>query len=99
MAKDCPLSPLDERVVLIQESAEETTASGFILPESAQEKPKVYEIVNIGPGKRLENGETRPMQVKVGQRVVCSQYAGDDIKINEVDYKVISEDSLLAIVN
>jgi chaperonin GroES len=96
---NCPLSPLEERVVLIQESAEETTASGFILPESAQEKPKVYEIVAIGPGKRIENNDIRPMQVKTGQRVVCSQYAGDDIKINDIDYKVISEDSLLAIVS
>ena len=92
------LVPLDGRVVLKQLEAEEKTKSGIILTKDAQEKPKEYEVIAISDGKILESGEVKKHTVKVGDIIVCSQYAGQEVKIDDVEYKVLEEDSILAIV-
>jgi chaperonin GroES len=98
-----PVVPLNDRVVLKPLSAEEmgtTTASGIIIPDSAQEKPEQGTVVAVGPGKWNEEGDTRvPMSVSVGNRVLFSKYGYDTIKIEGVEYYVISESNILAVIN
>lgn len=91
------LVPLDGRVVLKGVKPEEKTKSGIILP-SGKEKPELYQVVALSQGKRLKNGKIHAHQLKTGQTVVCSKYAGDDITIDDVEYKIIAEDSVTAIV-
>ena len=92
------LVPIDGRVVLKGVEAEETTKSGIIIPGAKDEKPKIFEVIAVSQGRRLDDGTLKEHLLKVGQKVVCSQYAGDDITIEDVDYKVISEDSVTAIL-
>jgi chaperonin GroES len=98
-----PVEPLHDRVVLKPLSAEEmgtTTASGIIIPDSAQEKPEQGTVVAVGPGKWNEDGDARiPVSVKVGDRVLFSKYGFDIIKIQAVEYYVISESNILAVIN
>ena len=94
------LKPLSNRVVIKFAEAEEKTQSGIILTASAQEKPQIAEIaeiVAVGPGK-VEDGKLVPMTVKVGERVIASKYAGTMVKMDGVEYTVLSEDDILAIV-
>lgn len=90
--------PIDGRVVLKGVEAEETTKSGIIIPGARDEKPKIFEVIAVSEGRRLDDGSVKEHILKAGQKVVCSQYAGDDIKIDDVEYKVISEDSITAII-
>ncbi|MDF2379562.1 MAG: co-chaperone GroES [Candidatus Gracilibacteria bacterium] len=93
------ITPIGGRVLLKGIEAEETTKSGIIIPGAKEEKPKVFEVVAISAHEvPLANGGFRPHMLKVGQQVVCAQYAGDDITIEEVDYKLINEDSVAAII-
>jgi len=92
------LVPIDGRVVLKGVEAEETTKSGIIIPGAKEEKPKIFEVIAVSEGRRLDDGSIKAHVLKVGQKVVCSQYAGDDITIEDVDYKVIAEDSVTAIL-
>ncbi|MDP3975616.1 MAG: co-chaperone GroES [bacterium] len=89
--------PIDGRVVLKGVAAEETTKSGIILPKS-EERPEIYQVIAISEGKRLKDGSFRKHLVKVGQKVICSKYAGDDVKIENEEVKIIAEDSISAIV-
>ena len=91
------IKPLADRVVVKAVEAEEKTKGGLILTASAQEKPQVAEIVAIGPGK-VEDGKTVPMTVKVGDRVIASKYAGTTVKFDGVEYTILSEDDIFAIV-
>jgi len=91
------LKPLADRVILKPIEAEETTKSGIILPDSAKEKPQEAEVVAVGQGK-IEDGKKTEMSVKVGDKVIYSKYAGDDIKIDGVEYTIIEEEKILAIV-
>ena len=91
------IKPLADRVVVKQVEAEETTKTGIILTASAQEKPQIAEIVAIGPGK-VEDGKAVPMTVKVGDRVIASKYAGTSVKLDGVEYTILSEDDIFAIV-
>ena len=91
------LKPLADRVILKPIEAEETTKSGIILPDSAKEKPQEAEVVAVGPGK-IEDGKKMEMSVKVGDKVIYSKYAGDDIKIDGKEYTIIEEEKILAIV-
>lgn len=91
------LVPLDGRVVLKGVKPEEKTKSGIILP-SGKEKPEMYEVVSVSSGKRLKNGKVLAHQLHSGQTVVCSKYAGDDITLDEIEYKIIAEDSVTAVV-
>jgi len=96
-----PLQPLADRVVVRPLSLDEmgsTTASGIIIPDSAQEKPEQGTVVAVGPGK-IVDGERASMEVAVGDRVLFSKYGFDTVKLQGQEYYVISEDKILAIVN
>ena len=92
------IKPLADRVVIKLVEAEEKTQSGIILTASAQEKPQIAEIVAVGAGK-VEDGKTVPMTVKVGDKVIASKYAGTAVKMDGVEYTILSEDDILAIVD
>ena len=91
------LVPLQDRVVLKQLEAEETTKSGIILTSSAQEKPQQAEIIAVGPGG-IVNGKEVTMNVKVGQKVIYSKYAGTDVKLEDEEYIIVKQDDILAVV-
>ena len=91
------LVPLGDKVVLKQIEAEETTKSGIVLPGSAQEKPQMAEVVAVGPGGLIDGKEVK-MEVKPGDRVICSQYAGTKAKLDGQEYTIVRESDILAIV-
>lgn len=91
------LVPLGDRVVLKQLEAEETTKGGIILTSSAQEKPQEAEVIAVGPGGVVDGKEVT-MQVKVGDKVIYSKYAGNEVKIDGEEYKIVRQDDILAIV-
>ncbi len=92
------IRPLYDRVVIRRVEEETTTASGIVLPGSAAEKPSQGEIVAAGPGKALDNGETRAMSVKVGDSVYFGQFSGSEVKVDGETYLVMREDDIIAIV-
>jgi chaperonin GroES len=92
------IKPLGERVVIKVLEKEEKTASGIVLPDTAKEKPQKGEIVAIGSGKLLENGQRVALEVKVGDRVIFAKYAGTEIKIDGTDYLILTDRDILAIV-
>jgi chaperonin GroES len=98
-----PVEPLHDRVILKPLSPEElgtTTASGIIIPDSAQEKPEQGVVIAVGPGKWNEDGDARvPVSVAVGDRVLFSKYGYDTIKIQGVEYYVVTESNILAVIN
>ena len=91
------LKPLCDRVVLKQLEAEETTKSGIVLPSQSQEKPQQAEIVAVGPGGVVDGKEIK-MEVKVGDRVIYSKYAGTEVKLGEDEYIIVKQNDILAIV-
>lgn len=92
------LRPLADKVVLQQKEAEEKTQSGIILPDSAKEKPQTAVVVAVGPGGTDSDGNKIEMQVKEGDQVIYSQYAGTDIKLDEEEYIIVSQSDIMAIV-
>ncbi len=92
------IKPLGDRVVVKALEREEKTKSGIVLPDIAKEKPQEGKIVAVGTGKLLENGQRVPLDVKEGDKVIFSKYAGTEIKIEEQDYLILSERDVLAIV-
>ncbi len=92
------LKPLYDRVVVKPVEAEELSSGGILIPDNAKEKPTKGEVVAVGPGKALDNGNTRSMTVKVGDKVIYGQYAGSAYKHEGTEYKVVKEDDILAIV-
>ena len=91
------LKPLGDRVVLKQLEAEETTKSGIVLPGQAQEKPQQAEVVAVGPGTVVD-GEKVVMEVKVGDKVIYSKYAGTDVKLDDEEFVVVRQNDIVAIV-
>lgn len=91
------LVPLSDRVVLKQCEAEETTKSGIILTSSAQEKPQEAEVIAVGPGGMVDGKEVT-MQVKTGQKVIYSKYAGTEVKMDGTDYIIVKQEDILAII-
>jgi chaperonin GroES len=91
------LVPLNDRIVVKAVSAEEKTAGGIILPDSAQEKPTEAEVVAVGPGKTLENGRVVALEVKPGDRVIYAKYGGTEIKIGSEEFVILRQDDILAI--
>lgn len=91
------LEPLADRVVLKQLVAEETTKSGIVLPGQAQEKPQQAEVVAVGPGGLVDGKEVK-MEVKVGDKVIYSKYAGTDVKLEEKEYVIVRQSDIAAIV-
>jgi chaperonin GroES len=91
------IKPLGSRV-LIKRSKAQTTKGGILLPDSAQEKPKEGVVVAVGPGKIDDNGVKETMQLKVGDRVLFSSYAGTEIKNNDEEMLILSEDDILGVL-
>ena len=91
------LKPLLDRVVVKMKEAEETTKSGIILTSNSQEKPQIAEVVEVGPGKKID-GKIEPVCVKKGDNVIVSKYAGTEVKYEGVEYIILRQDDLLAIV-
>lgn len=91
------LVPLGDKVVLKQLEAEEVTASGILLPGQAQEKPQQAEVVAVGPGGVVDGKEVT-MQVKVGDKVIYSKYAGTDVKLGQDEYIIVKQNDIVAIV-
>ncbi len=91
------IKPLGDRVVLKQVDSEEKTASGIVLPGSAKEKPQFAEIIAVGPGGLVDGKEVK-MSVKVGQKVVYSQYAGTEVKVDNETVTIVRQSDILAIV-
>ena len=92
------IKPLGERVVIKMLEAEETTKSGIVLPGTAKEKPQVAEIVAVGPGGMIDGKEIK-MEVKVGDKVLISKYAGTEVKLDDVEYTILKQGDILAIVD
>ena len=90
------IKPLDDRVVVEAMSAEETTAGGIVLPDSAQEKPQRGTIVAVGPGKLLDSGERGDLSVSVGDEVIFGKYGGSEIEVDGNEYKILRESDILA---
>ena len=88
--------PLDDRVVIEPSAAEETTAGGIVLPDSAQEKPQRGKVVAVGPGKLLDSGARGELSVKVGDEVIYGKWGGTDIEINGEEVKILKESDILA---
>ena len=90
------LNPLDDRIVIEPNVAEETTAGGIVLPDTAQEKPQSGTVIAVGPGRLLESGERYPVAVEVGDEVLYGKYGGTDIEVSGKDVKILRESDILA---
>ena len=93
-----PVRPLGDKILVQRLQAEEKTASGIFLPESAKEKPQQAKVVAVGDGKVLDSGERAPFQVKKGDTIILSKWGGTEIKVDGEDFLVMSEDDVLAVV-
>ena len=91
------IKPLGDKVAIKMLETEETTKSGIILPGSAKEKPQLAEVVAVGPGTVVD-GKRVPMDVKVGDKVLMSKYAGSEYKVDGVEYTILKQSDILAIV-
>ena len=92
------LIPLADRVVIKQLEAEETTKSGIVLPGQSKEKPQQAEVIAVGPGGVVDGKEIK-MEVKVGDSVIYSKYAGTEVKFDNEEYIIVKQDEILAIIN
>ena len=91
------LKPLADRVVLKQRAAEERTASGLFLASSAQEKPEIYDVIEVGPGG-LVDGNQVEMIVEAGQQVLVGKYSGSKVKLEDVEYTIVRQSDILAVI-
>jgi chaperonin GroES len=98
MAKAPKIKPLGQNVLLRRLEAEEKTKGGIILPDTAKEKPKEGEVLAIGEGELDKNGKHKDFQVKKGDRVIFSSYAGTEIKLDGGEFLILSEDDILGVV-
>lgn len=90
------IKPLGERVVIKMLETEEVTKGGVVLPGSAKERPRVAEVVAVGPGGYDDKGREIKMEVKVGDKVLISKYAGTEVKIDDVEYTILKQSDILA---
>ncbi len=90
--------PMNDRLLVVRVEQEQKTTGGIIIPDTAKEKPMEGEVVAIGPGKRDENGQRQPMDVKTGDRVLFAKYAGTEIKIDGVEHLFMREDDILGVI-
>ncbi len=96
MAKKLKIRPLDDRVVVSPKEAEEVTAGGIVLPDTAKEKPQRGAVVAVGPGRLLDSGERGEPSIKEGDEVIYSKYGGSDIEVDGEEYKILREGDILA---
>ncbi|MDF7663421.1 co-chaperone GroES [Bifidobacterium sp. ESL0763] len=93
------LTPLEDKIIVRQAEAETQTASGLYIPDNAKEKPQQGEILAVGPGRRDDNGNRVPMDVKVGDKVLYSKYGGTEVNYKGEDYLIVGARDVLAILN
>jgi len=92
------IRPLHDRVVVRRREEERTSPGGIVIPDSAAEKPIQGEVIAVGNGKTLENGQTRPLDVKVGDRVLFGKYSGTEVKISGEDLLVLREEDIMGVI-
>ncbi|MBL8586829.1 MAG: co-chaperone GroES [Xanthobacteraceae bacterium] len=90
--------PLHDRVVVKRIEAEEKTAGGIIIPDSAKEKPQQGEVISVGPGGRDESGKLIPIDVQVGDRVLFGKWSGTEVKLDGVDYLIMKESDIMGVL-
>ena len=90
--------PLNDKIVVKRLEAEDKTAGGIVLPDTAKEKPKQGRVLSLGDGKLLENGKRASFQVKEGDRVLFTSYAGNEVSLDGDEYLIMTEDDILAVV-
>ena len=93
------IRPLHDRVVIRRTEEERKTPGGIVIPDNAQEKPIQGEVIAVGHGKPLDNGQVRPMDVKVGDRVLFGKYSGSEVKIEGQDLLVMREEDIMAVLD
>ncbi len=92
------IRPLQDRVIVKRMEEETTSAGGIVLPDSATEKPIRGEVLAVGPGKILDNGEKRPLEVKVGDTVLFGKYSGTEVKLDEEELLVMREEDIMGVI-
>jgi chaperonin GroES len=92
------IKPLEDRIVIKQVDAEQTTASGLVIPDTAKEKPQEGEVLAVGPGRVDDNGNRIPLDISVGDKVIYSKYGGTEVKYGGEDLLVLSARDVLAVV-
>jgi chaperonin GroES len=92
------VQPLDDRILVKQSEAEEVTAGGIVLPDSAREKPQRGKVVSVGPGKLLDNGQRGEMALKKGDEIFYRKYGGTEIEMGKDDYMILRESDVLAVI-
>ena len=92
------IKPLADRVLVKRIEEEEVKKGGIIIPDTAKEKPQKGEVLAVGPGRVDENGKRIPMEVKVGDKILFSKYAGSEVKVGDEEYLIMREDDILAII-
>jgi len=90
--------PLNDKIVVKRLEAEEKTAGGIVLPDTAKEKPRQGKVLSLGEGKRLDNGKRASFQVKIGDRVLFTSYAGTEVNVEGDEHLIMTEDDILAVV-
>lgn len=93
---NCKLQPTEDRIVITKVETEEKTSGGILLPDSAKEKPQFGLVVKVGPGKSNDKGETSPLSIKEGQKVVYAKYSGTEIKLEGTEYLILRASDVLA---
>jgi chaperonin GroES len=92
------IRPLNDRVLVVRVEEEQMTSGGIIIPDTAKEKPQEGKIISAGPGKMGENGKRTPLNVKKGDKILFSKYAGTEIKIGGVEHIFMKEDDILGVI-
>ena len=92
------IRPLQDRILVERIEAEDKTAGGIIIPDTAKEKPQQGKVVAVGKGKRLENGTIQPLDVKVNDRILFSKYGGTEVKIDGTEYLIMREEDILGVI-
>lgn len=96
--KSVPIRPLGEKVIVKRMEAEERTAGGIVLPDTAKEKPKRGKVLSVGDGKLLDTGKRKPLQVRAGDQVLFTSYAGTEVKVDGEEMLIMDESDILAVV-
>jgi len=92
------IRPLGDRIVVKQTPSEEKTKSGIVLPDTAKEKPQEGEVIAVGTGRLLESGQRIAIDLKAGDKILFSKYAGNEVKIDDVDYLIMRESDVLGVI-
>ncbi|HHY98158.1 MAG TPA: co-chaperone GroES [Firmicutes bacterium] len=91
------IKPLEDRVVVKAKTEEERSKGGIVLPDTAKERPQEGEVIAVGPGKLLDNGQRAPMDVKPGDKIIFAKYGGTEVKIDGEEYIILRQSDILAI--